>query len=245
MSRAQRRQKARRLEEKQRHRRDRPSHSPYTRILAIVLAIVFVGGGVVWGAYSLLAGPQVETGVLVVVNGQEITGRELSRRESVIKYLYGLKQVEADLREFLLDDLVEERLVSAEAERRGITVSEEELVPLSEQFEESLRVVHGSPVAITLERLRLRVSAADLVAYQTALVLNRKLYESVIADVTITESDILALYAELKESLDAAGLSLEDARDRLGEEALQKKRGEVYTAFIEELRAQAEISSPG
>lgn len=245
MSRAARRQKARQAEAKQKRRGGRSGPSRYTRIVALALVVVFVVGAGGWGVYSYVTSPLADRDVLTIVNGHEITVRELTRRENVIRYLYGIGEIKPDLREAILEDLVDEKLIAAEAVRRGIVVTEEDLDPLAGQFEEALRVVYGSPLAITVQRLRLRVGAADLVAYQTAFIMNRKLYESVTAEVTVTEGDIVALYEELKETLDEAGLSLEQARDRLAEEALQKKRGEVYTAFIEQLRAQAEIASPG
>ncbi|MEW6032498.1 MAG: SurA N-terminal domain-containing protein [Bacillota bacterium] len=246
MARAQRRRKVRELREKER-KGIGARGGRGTRIVALALVGAFLVGAGGWGAYTFLAGASGHDDVLYVVNGHEITRAELDRRVNVIRYLYGIGEsgITPDLRQALLEDLVDGYLVAAEAARRGITVDLAEARRLDEQFEMSLKVVHGSPLAITAARLRLRVRQSDVAAYRDALILNNKLYQAVTAEVTVTEEDILALYAELKETMDMAGLSLEEARDRLADEALQKKRGEVYLSFLAELRSRADIAGPG
>ena len=60
----------------------------------------------------------------------------------------------------------------------------------------------------------------------------------------VTEPDIVAFYEQYKETLDAQGLSLQDVRDTLGQEILQQKRSEVYSGFLQTLRAKATIADP-
>jgi parvulin-like peptidyl-prolyl isomerase len=247
MSRAARRRKQR--EQAKTGRQDRKGllRERGTRLTALVLAVALLASLGTWGVVSLYpddAGPGT---VLRVVNGQAITERDLIRRENVLRYLYGLGRgaFDAALREALLEQLVDEHLVEAEAERRGLTVTDEDLAQTREGFEQSLEMAYKTRLARSLAKMRLRVTDEDLDRFARGQVYAQKLYQEVTAEVSVTEEDILALYEEYKESLDEAGLSLEDVRDTLTQDALREKREEVYSRLLMDLRAKAEVSGPG
>jgi len=247
MSRADRRRKERAEAKRKKSRKQGFFSDRVTRIVALVTLIVIVAGVGGWGVWSLAIEPVGDDTVLKVVNGREITERELVRRVNVLRYLYDLpaESIDAAIREQLLEDLVDEDLIAAEAARRGLEVTQEEFDGLAEEYEASLRLAYKTALKMTAQRLRLRVSAADIEDFLRSSILRSKLYHDVTAEVSVTEEDIIALYEESKEELEKAGLSLEDVKDTLAADALQRKRGEVYNAFIEALRAEADISTPG
>jgi len=211
------------------------------RIFTIVMAaIVVLGAGLAWGL-SYVAGNEV----VKTVNGQDITQRVVNQRTRILMFLYGLKEVNAETSQALLDGLVDEELVTAEAQKRNLSVSQDELDQLTVQYTDGLATLYGSNLQITVQRLRLRVTAQALADYQRVQSYNGKLYEAVTADIEVTEVDIQALYVANKEALDQQGLSLEQVRDRLAEDALQQKRGEAYSQFLKDLRAAATIAGPG
>jgi len=245
MSRAERRHKAR-LQAKRKYGRKKGFLSMRaTRLVVLAMVVVLVLSITAWGFVSYTSNLEARRTVLRVVNGQEVTRFDLVRRANVLRYIYGLSEIDPALEEALLEGLIDERLVAAEADGRGLAATEEDFAVLEQQIAAALDALYTSSLGATAQRIRLGVSQADLRAYEKSLILDGKLYEDVTAEVTVTEEDILALYQEYKETLDEAGLSLNEARDKLAEDALQKKRGEVYAAFLEELRARAVISTPG
>ncbi len=251
MSRAERRAKARakakrRQELERRHRQNPPLLPPrVSRILSLSLIAVVVLGLGTWGVWSGLAGRAAATRVLKVVNGENITQGELTRRANVLRFLSGIASpLDEQTTAFLLDGLVDERLIAAEAGRRGLDVTDEELQQDMDKVVESLKTLYGSVLKVTVQRLRLGVSEADVVAYERITLIKNKLYQAVTADAEVTEQDIQDLYQKQKETLDKQGLSLEDARDKLTADALQAKKEEIYAGFLDSLRAQATIANP-
>lgn len=216
-----------------------------TRIVTWTLVAVFVLAAGGWGLYSYLASPLNSKRVVAVVNGSEITERDMARRENVFMFLSGLKSLDPDTKKTIRDEVIQDYLIREEANRRGITASDQDVKDLTKQYEASLKILYKSSLNITVQRIRLRVGAQDIEDYIKASVINRKLYQAVTAQVTVTDADILALYQQYKDLLDKEGLSYEQAKDRLAPDALDKKRGETYTRFLDELKAKAVISTPG
>ncbi|HCJ10307.1 MAG TPA: hypothetical protein DHW14_03990 [Clostridiales bacterium] len=246
MSRAARRRKQREEAKTRRHDRRGFLRERGARLTALVLAVVLLASLGTWGVVSLHPDDTGLDTVLRVVDGRAITEGDLVRRENVLRYLYGLGRGDFDVtfRQALLEQLVDEYLVEAEAERRGLTVTAEDLAETRESFEQSLKMVYKTRLARSLARMRLGVTDEDLDRFARGQVYAQKLYQEVTAEVSVTEEDVLALYEEYKESLDEAGLSLEDVRDTLTQDALRKKREEAYSRLLMDLRAKAEISGP-
>ncbi len=247
MSRASRRARQRALAKRQERLKGRrrsapalPRKATLTIILATIAVVLLGGGAVAYTSYR--AGNQV----LQTVDGQNITQRDLARREHVMTFLYGLKPpLDAETKKAFLDTMVDDRLIAAEAKTRGLTVTDQDLADLTAQYSDSLAVVYKTNLGITVARLRLGVTQADLTDYLRLQILAQKLYGAVTADVTVTEADIQALYQKRKETLDAQGLSLDQARETLTQEALTQKRGDTYTQYLKDLRSRATLAGPG
>jgi hypothetical protein len=211
------------------------------RIITIVLVVSAVLGAGAWWGVSYVAGNKT----VKAVNGQVITQREVDLRVRMLMFLYGMKKVSAETRQAVIDSMVEEELVRAEIDKRGLSISQEDLDRLTKQYSEALTSLYGSNLNITTQRLRLRVPAQALIDYQRSQIRGTKLYEAVTAAVTVTEADIQAAYAANKEALDQQGLSLDQVRDRLAQDALGQKRGETYSQFLKDLQSAATITGPG
>lgn len=247
MSRADRRTKQRALAKRQEQLKGKRRRDPVLSrkvVLIIILAVVAVAGvgGGVLGYTGFKAGNQV----LQTVNGENITRRDLTRREHVTMFLYGLKPpLDAQTSKAILDTMVDDKLITAEAEKRALTVTDQEITVLTTQYSDSLVIIYKTNLGITVSRIRLGVTQAQLTDYQRLQILSQKLYDAVTADVTVTEEDIQALYQQMKETLDAQGLSLEQARETLAQEALTQKRDDTYARFLTDLRSRATIAGPG
>ncbi len=233
---------------KQEHRRAQGARTTPTLsrrawliILGILAVVIVVGGGLLW--YSSYRTGNV---VLKTVNGENITQRDLTRRESTIMYLFGLQnRFDAETQKSILDSMVDEKLVAVEAKKRELEVTDQELKDLSDQYAATLAAAYGSNLNITVARLRLKVTQAALDDYLRSQLHGEKIYTAITADVKVTEADIQAMYEQQKETLDKQGLSLEQARETLTQDALNQKRGDTYSQFLETLRTAATITGPG
>lgn len=246
MSRAERRRK----EREQTRRKDTArgglwSHRT-TRLVTLITAVALVLGLGAWGGHYFTSEPTGTDEVLRVVNGREITDRDLVSRINVIRYLYKLDREHIDeaLSQQILENLIDEDLLEAEAARRGIEITDEDLADSTEQFDSTLQLLYKTGLNQTVHRLRLRVTEDQIVDYQRGVILTSKIYVDVTKGVVATDEDILALYEEYKEELEEAGLSFEEAKETLAQDALQQKQSEVYAAFLNELRNAAEITVP-
>jgi len=213
-------------------------------LVAAAVALVVVSVGTFW-----YLGYRQGNVVLKTVNGQNITLRDLDRRGNLIKFLYGLTgPLDTETKKAILDTMVDEKLIRDEAQKRGFTVTDDELAALTSEWAGSLTTTYKSPLGITVARLRFGVTEAELTEYARLQIYTQKVYDDVTKDITqasVTEADIQAMYEEEKSTLDAQGLSLEQARDTLTQDVLSKKRGDTYTKFLDELRSKATITGPG
>ena len=215
-----------------------------SRIINLTLVIGLVLGLAGWGVYSLITGRAAAAKVLKTVNAVNITQHELDTRIKILEFVNDLKKgVEEPTKPLILDSLVDEQLL-AEAAARNLVPTDQEIKDNETQQASALKTLYTTPLRITVARLRYGVSSDDLAAYVRNQVLNEKLYTAVTADTAVTEPDIVAFYEQYKETLDAQGLSLQDVRDTLGQEILQQKRSEVYSGFLQTLRAKATIADP-
>lgn len=251
MSRADRRAKQRATLKRQeqlktRGRRTAPllSRKATTIIIASVLAAVVIVVGGFW-----YLGYRKGSVVLKTVNGQNITQHDVTKQGNLTRFLYGLSTpLDAATEKAVLDTMVDDVLLREEAVKRSITVTDQEVADLEAQWATALQTVYKGTVQVTVARLRLGVGQADLKTYEETQILVQKLYDEVTKEITaasITEADIQAMYAEEKSTLDSQGLSLEQARDTLTQDALNKKRGDTYTKFLDDLRSRATITGPG
>ena len=215
-----------------------------SRIINLTLVIGLVLGLAGWGVYSLITGRAAAAKVLKTVNAVNITQHELDTRTRILQFANDLKTVSAETKTAILDSLVDEQLVLAEAAARNLVPTDQEIKDNETQQASALKILYTTTLRITVARLRYGVSSGDLAAYVRNQVLNEKLYTAVTADTAVTEPDIVAFYEQYKETLDAEGLSLQDVRDTLGQEILQQKRSEVYSGFLQTLRAKATIADP-
>ena len=215
-----------------------------SRIINLTLVIGLVLGLAGWGVYSLITGRAAAAKVLKTVNAVNITQHELDTRTRILQFANDLKTVSAETKTVILDTLVDEQLVLAEAAARNLVPTDQDIKDNETRLASALKTLYTTTLRITVARLRYGVSSGDLAAYVRNQVLNEKLYTAVTADTTVTEPDIIAFYEQYKETLDAEGLSLQDVRDTLGQEILQQKRSGVYSGFLQTLRAKATIADP-
>jgi peptidyl-prolyl cis-trans isomerase SurA len=195
--------------------------------------------------------------VVAEVNGEEVTKEEFVpiyeaafAQAASQAQMGGQAPDEEQLRKQTADDLVDTELLAQEADARGLEVSDEdvdaELTALAEQngmasADELLKAVEQQ--GVTAEQARDQVETQLLV-------------EELVADengpIEPTDEELRALYAQAKEQQAQAGKSgqggaqeippFAQVRDQLVEQATNQEIGEVATALVEDLRADADIT---
>lgn len=215
------------------------ARSTWIKVMFLIIIAVFV----FWGVESTISGGRLD--VVADINGQAISAREFQRAYENLKNAYRdmykerfttelLEQL--NLREQALDQLIEMRLLAAEATRVGFTVSDDEVrqeIAQTEAFQE-----YGS---FSQERylriLRyLRLSPSEFEEEQRTLALVKKL-QNLITDATrVTDEEVRELFEFSQEKVDLSFVKIASA-DLVGEVTVDAKEVEdYYNSHLESFR---------
>ncbi|MBX4188093.1 MAG: SurA N-terminal domain-containing protein [Candidatus Doudnabacteria bacterium] len=183
------------------------------KVLALILAVVIVGS---------LAYYYKSFFVAATVNGKPIS------RWAVIKELEQQSGREA------LDSLITEKLISAEAKKQNVQVSEDEINVRIKQLEGQIAAQGG-----TLDEMLATqgVSKADL---EDQIVLQVKA-EKILGDkLNVTEEDVIKFVADSGQALEAG--KEEEQKAQIRENIKQQKFNEQIVAWIDDARTKASIN---
>jgi hypothetical protein len=219
-----------------------------SRKLIVLLAVAAVASaGVVTGLGAVLeVGPfeaERDPGpVIATVNGDPIYLDDARSR------LEGLASVHGDIEDVfgpdwqqrLLDSLVEDRVIRAEAAGRAIVVTDEELA----RHVERLRAAFGDDVAFDEWLASQRIDLAELERRILLQTLAAEVYEAVTADVDVDAAQIRAHYREHRdEYVQADGTVAEiwAVKDAIRDDLLKRERDRVFAEWLERAVADAEV----
>lgn len=204
---------------------------------------------------------QEETTVLATVNGEEITGQDLSQASQVQQIVMTMSRQfrsfaqflmtsEAgqdflgEYREHVLDQLIDQELTVQKVEELGITVSDEAvqeeidgIVEGNEQFEDEGEVEEYLKENQNMTLDDLRASIRENLRSQ-------KLREEVTDEVTVSDEEVETFYNNNKESYtDQEGnvQPLEEVSDQIRSTLKSEKQNEAYSEWLEEERKKADI----
>ena len=218
------------------------ARSTWIKAIFLIIILVFV----FWGVGGSIGGARPD--VVASIDGQDVYLREFQRAHENLKNAYRemyKEQLTADLlekmnlREQALDQLVQSRLLAAEATRAGFTVVDDEVrreIAGVEAFQE-----HGS---FSQERylriLRyLRLSPNEFEEEQRAQLLIKKL-QTLINDATkVTDNEVKELFDFTQEKVELSFVKISSA-DLLGEVSVDAKEAEEYYNSHQEAFRQPE-----
>jgi hypothetical protein len=222
------------------------TRSPKLRIF-LAVAVIASAGLAAAAAAAFEVGPfepaLAPTGpVVATVNGQPIyLGEARSRIE-------GLGSVHGDIEDVfgpqwqdrILDSLVEDHLIRAEASARGIVVTDDELAAhverlqqsfgSEEQFDAWLRE-QGIDVTELERRISLQTVAAGV-------------YEAITADVRIEAAEVRDYYRTHRDEFvqaDGSTAELWAVKDAIRDDLLKKAKDTAFGAWLEEARSTANV----
>lgn len=227
--------------------------SPVAIIVVVVLLLVVLGALHYSGVLpslertdtddsSSMQGDQDESAVVATVNGAEVTRGELNER---------LDQIRASVPEGspdptqdaafelqIADELVNLALLKQEAEKQGFTVSDEDV---ASEIEEVTKIF-GTEEALEAQLDAVGLTREEFERNVRNELLIRQVVEANtdINNVSVSDEEIQAAYESNFEGQENAP-SLEDASDFIKEQLTQQKTNAIIQAYLEKVRADADI----
>ncbi len=166
-------------------------------IIALVGILVLVGVTYKTDSFSDLLSSD---SVVAIVNGIEITESALQEEIDKLPEYYKTGAIdEKTLRSAIIEQLIARELLLAEAEDKGITVSSAEL--------EAAIANITTDAQVTVEELEQKLEEQNVTitefeeAIKTQIIMNKLIEEQVLADVGVTEDELLSYYETQKEML--------------------------------------------
>lgn len=218
-------------------------------IAAIIVLAAAAGGayyfgvlpGGILGKSAPAEGPE---SLVATVNGVGITQSELDTKIEEVVAQYGMTPEQASDASFelqVLDEVINLRLLTSEAEKQGITVSDEdvatELVALVEKL--------GGQETFTTQLAAVGLTEDELRTNMRNELLIRKLLDANtdMENITVSDEEVAAMYDE------AVGMApegqemppLAEVSEMARAQLIQQKSSEIVTAYVEQLRSGASI----
>jgi|SRR5699024_10066997 len=177
--------------------------------------------------------------VVVTINGTDIMGTEYNSIYMQTKVrMHRFRQDVSDLdllKEQTLNILIDQELLSQDAERIGIEVSDEEV---DKQFTDAKEEAGDDQFTTFLEQYQL--TEEDFKDQVYFSILHDKYLESEIPKVEVTDEEVKEIYEELKKQNEEFP-DFDEIADRLKLELTMQKEQEKLQEKINELRDEAEI----
>lgn len=222
-------------------------------VVVVLLLAVLLGGGVyAWQNPQVMQmfstagnGGGSQNGVVATVNGEEITGAELSERvEQTRSSQLGGQSLSSDqegqLREQTLETLINETLIQQAAEEAGITVSDEEinqsLEQVKGQFENEQQFQQQlENNDVTESDLRNRI--------QRQLLIQKYVQQNTDMDsINVTDEEVQQMYDQLSQQQDNVP-ALEEIRSQVESQVRQQKSSQLLQELVQQLRDEADVST--
>ena len=204
-------------------------------------------------------GEGTEDTVVARVNDRTITKAELSERTRLYRVFMALRSVpqfarflmETDqgkaaldmYRNYVLDIMIEEKLIIQKAEARGINITEAEINSRLETIINETKEVSNREEL--LERLQKdRRNLHDLKEEIYRKLIREKLKEMVTKDVTIKADEVASYYEKNRDSFrgkDGEVKPLSRVRDHVRERLKEDRREEFWRKWLEKTKERADI----
>jgi len=213
--------------------------------LLIVLFMLEKEGRSSTGVFDSFFSSQESNATVAVVNGEEVTGKELNtsiQQFNQAALAQGVDttnpDVVADIRSQALDVLVNTTLLKQAAQEQGVEVSEEATTERLETIESEIggaEVLQSRIDELGLTRAELREDIQEEILIQTLL------------DGIFSEADVSVTEEEIQEVYDAAGgveaglPPLEEVREQIEAQVRGTKEQVVIDEYLNELKAEADI----
>lgn len=221
-----------------------------TVAVIVALGMVLSATVVYLDYFALDGGERAPSGVVAVVNDEEINREEFEMYYQHMKSMYEMQGIDLEgeegmrrhLQEQILSELIGSALIIQEAEREGIKVSEEEV---QESYQEIL-AQYESQEQLEEELSSLNMTLEDLKGNIREELLKEK-YRAFYKNEKVDEEDLLVSQEELEERYEQHKLyqeempALEEVEEELREELKEEKLERSLGNYLENLKAESNI----
>lgn len=219
-----------------------PVKRAFGLLLAFSVAAALLTGCKARPASGPTPAPGLPPGVVAQVGDIRIPVQALEDRRKVLTLYYREEAPEGRL----LDELIDQTLLVAEARRRGLSVAEAEVDAELARFAGALEARYGSRESLEAAMSGLELTWADLRRFLPDVLLAERAAAAVRGGVTIPEQDLRTFYDENKARLYTFAddvvrlrhiLVSPEARDLAGDLLRRARAGEDFTALAREFSA--------
>lgn len=201
-----------------------------------------------------------ETSAVAIVNGEEITKVSLARRAQIQRVFLALKGV-PEFAEFLmrtkegqraldyyrsyvLEKLIEEKLILQKAESRGIEVNDKEIENrLSTMINKTKEVANKKELIEELEKGQRTLD--DLKEEIRRKLVREKLRREIVGEVKVSVSEIRNYYEKNKDSFrgkDGEVKPLPEVKDHIREKLREDKEAVRWKEWLKKVKKEAKIA---
>lgn len=169
--------------------------------LLAVLAVVILAAGALTGCKGDAPAGALPRGVVARVGGQDIPQAELDLRVSVFELYFQEPMGGVLTRSQLLEQLIEEKLLVAEAQKQSLKVDDTRLAQEVTAFQAALEERYRGEDGVAKKLKELKLSAADLKAFLAEFLLAQQMVDVYKESVKLTDDEIKQFYEQNKDSL--------------------------------------------
>ncbi len=207
-------------------------------IVAVVVLLVVAGASYMIFLKNGQEGSS-DSEVVATVNGEKITLDDFETQLEQTRQMslqQGMQPDEEELKTQVVDDMINRVLLEQEAEKEGVTVTEEEVEEEISAIIESI----GGRETFEQELSNLNLSEEALREnIEKEILINKYLTTHIPQDGTVTEEEMRALYDEVGEGQDLP--AFEELQEELRSEVLRRKQSEIVEDLVSSLREKADI----
>jgi parvulin-like peptidyl-prolyl isomerase len=197
-------------------------------IIALIFIIVF--------AYSKLKTKNLGKDIVAIINNQTRTQAQLDKEHEYYYFVRGIPQDYKSVvtKEVILNQTIDEMLLIEEAERKGYSVSEQEI---NEVMERAVNLSGMSIEEISDTFKQNNFSLDDLKNfYWKVLLVNKLLNETVNPKVNVTDEEVKKFYEE-----NNLTVNFSEIKEQIRDQLLIEKRYEEYQKYVSQLKSKARI----
>lgn len=185
----------------------------------------------------------------------EVNGEEINQEDFLMTYEPQFQQMamqsqmtgeevdEEELRQMVLDSMINNKLLIQEADEQGIEASQEEIDQLltdlaqqnglgsSDEFLAALEE-QGTPEDEVMDQVAMQVKVDQLIANEAG-------------DIDVSDAEVEEMYAQLEAQQEQSGGELpplEDVRDEIEQEVINQQQNQFAQSLLEELRSDADYT---
>ncbi len=166
---------------------------PWQRVLIMALSAVIILGLVGWGFWEQIderwvSGPRV----LATVGGQPVTQGQVLVRARLMRYLLA----EPGSNEELLEQLINERLILAEAASRQLLPTGDEVARQADGLLGTLAQTHGGEEAAERAMREARITRTHLEDLMRVSLAAQSVFAEITGDVTVSDEEVRAFHEQ-------------------------------------------------